>query len=74
MIVFSTPGSITWESKTGRRIIFWGEWTLEPKFYVDLPQKMHWDDGHLLSDSEKPEVIKEFLSDASTRGWILVFP
>lgn len=74
MIVFSTPGSIMWESKTGRRIIFLGEWTLEQKFYVDLPREIHWDNGELLNNSEKSMVIEEFQSDAGTRGWKLVFP
>lgn len=72
MIIFSTPGSITWISKNGRKVTFTGEWTLEPKFYLDLPSEISCDEGVILSNSEKTEAIKEFISDANARGWTIV--
>ena len=74
MIIFSTPGSITWKSAEGKKITFTGEWTLEPKFYLDLPQEIFFDDGCVLHQSEKNQVVQELLSDAKARGWTIVLP
>ena len=74
MIIFSTPGSITWKSVEGKKITFTGEWTLEPKFYLDLPHEISFDDGYVLLESEKIQVIHELLSDANARGWTIVLP
>jgi hypothetical protein len=72
MIVYSTPGSITWASINGRQLTFSGEWTLEPKFYLDFFDA--WDNGEILNDSQKEDVLKEFLKDTSLRGWVIVIP
>ncbi len=74
MIIFSTPGSITWQAAEGKKITFKGEWTLEPKFYLDLPDEIFFDDGGVLHEREKTRVIQELLSDASARGWTIVLP
>ena len=72
MITFSTPGSITWMSDEGKKITFTGEWTLEPKFYLDLPDEIFFDDGRSLHESERTQVIQAFLCDASALCWTIV--
>lgn len=74
MIIFSTPGSITWQSSDGKKITFIGEWTLEPKFYLDLPKEIFFDDGRVLNENEKTQVVEELLNDANARGWTIVLP
>lgn len=74
MIIFSTPGSITWKSAKGKEITFTGEWTLEPKFYLDLPHEIFFHDGCVLREDEKNQVVQELLSDAHARGWTIVLP
>lgn len=74
MIIFSTPGSISWQSAKGKQITFTGEWTLEPKFYLDLPHEIFFDDGCVLREDEKIQAVKELLSDANARGWTIVLP
>lgn len=74
MIIFSTPGSMTWMSDVGKKITFTGEWTLEPKFYLDLPDEIFFDDGRAVHESEKTQVIQAFLGDVSARGWTIVLP
>ncbi len=74
MIIFSTPGSITWQSAKDKQITFTGEWTLEPKFYLDLPHEIFFDDGCVLREDEKIQAVKELLSDANARGWTIVLP
>lgn len=74
MIIFSTLGSITWQTAKDKKIIFTGEWTLEPKFYLDLPHEIFFDDGCVLREDEKIQAVKELLSDANARGWTIVLP
>ena len=45
MILFSTPSSITWLAKNQKTIKFFGEWTLEPKFYLDAQYALEIDES-----------------------------
>ncbi len=76
MIKSSTRSSITYQDSNKNDIIFFGEWTLEPKFYLSAfgeaflirsnGEKVQ------LSFSEKTKYLKEFLIDAEKRGWEIV--
>jgi hypothetical protein len=75
MIINSTPGSITYESQTGKRITFFGEWTLEPKFYLNIPDNKNWDapfSSIKLSDVDFKECLNNFLMEAAAKGWEIV--
>jgi hypothetical protein len=74
MIIFSTPGSMTWQSSEGKKITFTGEWTLKPKFYLDLPGEIFFDDGSVLHKNEKTQVVEDLLREANARGWMIVLP
>jgi len=75
MIVDSTPGSITCQTSDGRKVIFYGEWTLEPKFYISAQDGIYW-----LSQNSKEAVnpreigfcLEGLLSDAHQKGWKIV--
>lgn len=72
MIFNSTPGSITWGIDRGRCITFHGEWTLEPKFYLDIPKIAFWDGVEPrmpLTASELRQAINSLLTDAKEKGW-----
>ena len=76
MIIDSTPGSITYQSIDGKKIIFYGEWTLEPKFYLSASPTTY---CHLNTEEKKrllPEEIQlylqDFLEDARQKGWEIV--
>ena len=74
MIVYSTPSSIAWEADDGRRITFHGEWTLEPKFYLYVPEEIYWNDAKpsvAILTIERDNVIKSLLSDAQKKGWVI---
>lgn len=74
MIVNSTPGSITWRNDSGHQIIFSGEWTLEPKFYLYLSVTVFWSGTHprsAVTQAELDEALKSLLLDASAKGWVI---
>ena len=75
MILDSTPSSITWGTTQSHCVIFTGEWTLEPKFYLNVSTLLFWEQTvpkKLLTESERAYAIKNLLADASAKGWILV--
>jgi hypothetical protein len=74
MIVHSTPSSITCEVKPGGRVQFTGEWTLEPKFYLDVPSTAHWMGTFPrkeLTPSELKHALDVLLGDARDKGWAI---
>jgi len=72
MIIYSTPGSITWENDGEQRITFQGEWTLEPKFYLDLTETVYWDGTRRrLAEDELRNVLNSLLADANEKGWVV---
>jgi len=75
MIIDSTPGSITWLSADGKKIKYLGEWTLEPKFYLDLASACEIkNDGKLMQIGAKDikKYLSEFLVECKGRGWDIV--
>jgi hypothetical protein len=74
MIVDSTPGSLVWQDETGQIVTFFGEWTLEPKFYLPLQRSMHWNDSGetRLTNSELATVLGGLLLEGTARGWTIV--
>lgn len=75
MILGSTPGSITWGTDEGHCVIFRGEWTLEPKFYLDMSPLLFWENTEpkrFLTQSERAHALQMLHTDASRKGWILV--
>ncbi len=75
MIVHSTPGSIVWRSPDGRQITFLGEWTLEPKFYLDASAVDHWDEDGIacpITADELEGAVASLCSEAAARGWDVV--
>ena len=74
MIASSTPGSITYQSNDGREVIFYGEWTLEPKFYISVPESAFWNSTKetKLTEQELDECINGLLNDAINKGWEIV--
>lgn len=72
MILVSTPSSIKCQLGESRSIIFYGEWTLEPKFYVDIKSPIHWE-GDIskkpLSKDELDEAFSVLSRDADAEGW-----
>lgn len=76
MILFSTPSSITWARDKTHKLTFYGEWTLEPKFYLNTPVIGFWDDTKPkipLSSEELKSAIDSLLNDAKLKGWIVVY-
>lgn len=72
MIIYSTPGSITWEKDSEQRITLQGEWTLEPKFYLDIPDMVYWDGTRqYLAEDELREALNSLLADANEKGWVI---
>ena len=72
MIIYSTPGSITWGKDGERRIKFQGEWSLEPKFYLDLPATVYWEGTRRrLAEDELRESLNSLLADANEKGWVI---
>ena len=75
MIFYSTPGSITWGTNETSQVTFFGEWTLEPKFYLDTSSGLFWDGTHpkkFLSESEHTYAIDKLIADAEIKGWTVV--
>ena len=75
MILGSTPGSITWGTNEDHCVIFRGEWTLEPKFYLDMSSLLFWENTapkRFLTQSERAHALQMLRIDASKKGWILV--
>ncbi len=75
MILDSTPGSITWGTAESHCVIFRGEWTLEPKFYLNMSTLLFWENTmpkKFLMESERAYALQNLLSDANEKGWILV--
>lgn len=76
MIFNSTPGSITWGLDESHQITFHGEWTLEPKFYLNLTEKIYWNGPKprvLLSEAELKNALALFVEDTKQKGWRIVF-
>lgn len=75
MIVRSTPSCITWEdTTTNMKIDFYGEWTLEPKFYLDVPKVAFWyneNSKKIVTSTELKEVLQQLLVESNSRGWII---
>jgi len=74
MIFYSTPSSITWGKDENLRVTFHGEWTLEPKFYLDIHKGICWDKTNppkQLTESEIQESIRLLLEDANAKGWVI---
>ena len=74
MIVYSTPGSITWECDATHRITFIGEWTLEPKFYLSVPDVGYWDElapKISLTKQKLHDVLVSLQADAERKGWVV---
>lgn len=69
MIVDSTPSYLICSLKDGREVVFEGEWTLEPKFYVNDTSSLLFRNGEKLSDEEIAIAINTLLEDAKERGW-----
>ena len=74
MIISSTPGSITYQSNDGRKVTLYGEWTLEPKFYLSVPESAFWNSPKetKLTEEELSDCIKGLLCDAIDKGWEIV--
>lgn len=74
MIVSSTPSSISCEIYDGKVVRFLGEWTLEPKFYLDLPDELFWEPPHSkirLNPEEMENALQQLLKDATARKWVI---
>ena len=75
MIIDSTPGSITYQSIDGYRVVFYGEWTLEPKFYLTIPKKVFCllpKEKKELNADEVKNCVDGLLEDAKSKGWVIV--
>ncbi len=76
MIKSSTPSSITYQDSDKKEIIFYGEWTLEPKFYLhplgEALQILPNGEKIELDFPEKRKYLKGFLADARSKGWEIV--
>lgn len=76
MIKSSTPSSITYQDNDKKEIIFYGEWTLEPKFYLyplgEALQILPNGEKIELDFPEKRKYLKGFLVDARNKGWEIV--
>ena len=76
MIIDSTPGSITYQSNDGKKIIFYGEWTLEPKFYLSAPPttycRLSTGEEERLPPEEMRLYLQSFLENAREKGWEIV--
>ena len=72
MIVESTPGCLICGLKDGREVIFEGEWTLEPKFYLSNAKSLRFKNGRQLSGNEASIALDTLLEDARERGWTIV--
>ena len=75
MIFNSTPSSITWGTDENHRVIFTGEWTLEPRFYVNASVPIFWESTsprRLLTIAEREYALRNMLLDATAKGWKLV--
>ena len=77
MIVNSTPSSITYQDNNGKLIKFLGEWTLEPKFYLDKPaSELCYEPPNeieKLSVIEINDALDHLLNEAKEKGWVIVF-
>lgn len=76
MIISSTPSTIKCQFDTNRTITFSGEWTLEPKFYVDAQSILYWDGvapRKRLSEAEQKDAFNMLQMDAQAKGWVLEF-
>lgn len=69
MIINSTPSAITCRLDDGREVKFYGEWTLEPKFYLDLNNVMHIETNKCLSSKDAAHAMNNLLRFAKERGW-----
>ena len=76
MIKSSTRSSITYQDPNKNEIIFFGEWTLEPKFYMPALGEVllirATGEKEKLSFSDKRKYLEKFLVDAKERGWDIV--
>ncbi|WP_137918218.1 hypothetical protein [Hydrogenophaga sp. 2FB] len=72
MIVNSTPGALTLQANDGECIVFPGEWTLEPKFYLFKKNAHKKDSKKPLDASKAIEYLKQLLFDAGEKGWNIV--
>ncbi len=76
MIKSSTRSSITYQDNNKNDVIFFGEWTLEPKFYLPVfgEALLIRSNGEKiqLSFSDKKKYLKEFMIDAEEKGWDIV--
>lgn len=75
MILNSTPGSITWGIDENHCVVFNGEWTLEPKFYLNISTPLFWENTkprQLLTDLERTQAIDGLLADAVLKKWSIV--
>jgi hypothetical protein len=77
VITYSTPNSITCEVMPGKVVRLFGEWTLEPKFYLDVPEVAFWE-GPLpqkeLTPTELTLAVAILLKDAVAKGWVIELP
>jgi hypothetical protein len=74
MILFSTPSSITWLAKNQKTIKFFGEWTLEPKFYLDAEYALEIDElkeSKPLSLKQIKDYLPDFLQDCLDKNWVV---
>lgn len=72
VIINSTIGSLTLRTDGGEHIVFPGEWTLEPKFYLSK-KNIHRRDGvGKLSIGELSKFLNQLLHEADERHWHIV--
>ncbi len=76
MIKSSTRSSITYQDGDKNEVIFFGEWTLEPKFYLPMLgeafQIRSNGEKIKLSALDKEKYLPGFLTDAQEKGWEIV--
>ncbi len=76
MIKSSTRSSITYQDSDKNEVIFFGEWTLEPKFYLPVLgeafQICSNGERVKLSSLDKEKYLQGFLTDAQEKGWEIV--
>lgn len=73
MLIQSTPGAISWKTKEGNVIKFFGEWTLEPVFYLSKEYELTLIDT-IARNSSKENIAEErrrMIELASTKGWVI---
>ena len=72
MIVNSTPSALTLRTNDEEYIVFPGEWTLEPKFYLSKKDIHRKGSQKPLTPGDRVKCLEMLMRDASARGWVVV--